>query len=80
MKASGDSMGVMPRKSGEKFVITSDRAAGELPSVRIAKRAADDYQVWTGDGWSATKADAATFSAIDGADEYIRANFIRVMK
>ena len=73
-------MGVMARKAGEKFVITSDRLSGELPNTRAAKRTSEDYQVWTGEGWSATKTDAATFPAIDGADEYIRANFGRVMK
>jgi hypothetical protein len=73
-------MGVMPRKSGETFVITSDRVVGELSSKQAPKkRESDDYQVWTGNGWSATMADAATFLAIAGADEYIRANFARVM-
>jgi len=73
----GNSMGVMPRKSGEIFIITSDRVAGELPSNRVPKRAL--FQVWTGHDWSATITDATTFTAVDVADEYIRANFARVM-
>ena len=73
-------MGVMPRKSGEKFIITSDRVAGELPSNRIPKKTPlEVFQVWTGDGWSATITDATLFTAIDVADEYIRANYARVM-
>lgn len=73
-------MGVMPRKSGEKFIITSDRVAGELPSSRVPKKTPPEvFQVWTGQGWSATITDATLFSEIDVADEYIRANFVRVM-
>lgn len=74
-------MGVMPRKSGENFIITSDRIAGELPSSRISKKPVSQVsQVWTGNGWSATITDATTFASIDVADEYIRANYARVMK
>ena len=73
-------MGVMSRKSGESFIITSDYVAGELPSSRAPKqRPAEVHQVWTGDRWSATATDAKTFSAIDAADEYIRENYVRVM-
>jgi len=70
-------MGVMARKSGEKFVITSDCAAGELPSVRPPKKRV--YQVWTGDEWSPNLTDAKTFKTIAVADEYIRVNYARVM-
>ncbi len=74
-------MGVMPRKSGESFIITSDRVAGQLPSSRLPKKTPvpEVLQVWTGDGWSATITDAAPFTDIDVADEYIRANYARVM-
>ena len=73
-------MGVMPRESGEKFIITSDRVAGELPSNRIPKKPLlEVFQVWTGRGWSATITDATFFTTIDVADEYIRANYARVM-
>jgi hypothetical protein len=73
-------MGVMTRKSGESFIITSDRIAGELPTSHAPKkRVSEAHQVWTGDAWSATMADAKTFSAIDAADEYVRANYAQVM-
>ncbi len=73
-------MGVMPRKSGEKFIITSDRVAGELPSSRVPKKTPTEvFQVWTGQEWSVTTTDATFFTAIDVADEYIRANYARVM-
>ena len=73
-------MGVMTRKSGESFIITSDRIVGELPVSRAPKKQVSDlYQVWTGDGWSATASDAKTFTAIGAADDYVRANFGQVM-
>jgi hypothetical protein len=74
-------MGVMTRKSGENFVITSDRIAGELPTNRPPKTRVSEtvFQVWTGNEWSATMTDAKTFTEIDVADEYIRANYILVM-
>ncbi len=73
-------MGVMPCKSGENFIITSDCVAGELPSSRVPKKTPPDVlQVWTGQGWSATITDATFFSEIDVAEEYIRANSVRVM-
>ena len=73
-------MGVMPRKFGEQFMITSDRVAGELPSDRVPKKTPlEVFQVWTDRGWSATITDARLFTAIDVADEYIRANYALVM-
>lgn len=73
-------MGVMPRKSGDNFIITSDRVAGELPSKQPPKKPiVDVFQVWTGDGWSPSAAGAVLFSALDAADDYIRANYGRVM-
>ena len=73
-------MGVMTRKSGEVFIITSDRAAGDLPTKHAPKaRSSGVYQVWTENGWSATVADAKTFTAMGVAEEYIRANYARVM-
>jgi hypothetical protein len=73
-------MGVMTRKSGESYIITSDRVAGQIPTSKAPKKMVSDvYQVWTGTGWSATVTDAATFTESDSADEYIRANYARVM-
>lgn len=73
-------MGVMPRKLGENFVITSDRIPGEVSKDRTPKRRPEGYQVWTGNGWSANLTDATTFPAMDGVEEYIRANYARVMQ
>ena len=79
-RSKGKFMGVMPCKSGAKFIITSDRVAGELASDRVPKTSPlEVFQVWTGQGWSATITDATFFTAIDVADEYIRANYARVM-
>jgi hypothetical protein len=73
-------MGVMARKAGEEFIITSDRVVGEVPSVRAPKkRVAEVYQVWTGHAWSPTMTDAKTFTTLDVADEYVRANYGQVM-
>ena len=74
-------MGVMSRKSGDNFIITSDRVAGELPIKHAPKKPhLEVFQVWTGDGWSPSIDAAAIFMARVEADEYIRANFDRVMR
>jgi hypothetical protein len=75
-------MGVIARKSGESFIITSDRTAGELPMKSAPKKRATDevFQVWTGSDWSTSQAAAAIFSGLEAADDYIRANFDRVMR
>ena len=74
-------MGVMSRKSGDNFIITSDRVVGELPIKHAPKKPLlEVFQVWTGDGWSPSIDAAAIFSEIDAADDYIRANFDRVMR
>ena len=73
-------MGIMTRKAGETFIITSDRGVGELPcKVAPKKRTCEVYQVWTGDTWSATMTDAKTFTDIDVADDYVRAHYDQVM-
>ncbi len=73
-------MGVMARKSGEEFIITSDRVLGEVTSSRAPKkRHSEVFQVWTGNTWSATVTEAKTFTTLDVADEYMRANYIQVM-
>jgi hypothetical protein len=73
-------MGVIPRKSGENFIITSDRIADEPPKGHAPKKTMTDvFQVWTGDGWSAMLPAAVVFSALDAADDYIRANYARIM-
>ena len=73
-------MGVLTRKSGENFIITSDRIAGDLPSnTAPKKRTVEMYEVWTGNEWSATMIDAKTFTALNAADEYVRENYVQVM-
>ena len=73
-------MGILTRKSGDNFIITSDRMAGELPTNRPPRlRPTGDYQVWTGDKWSATMTDAKTFAASGMADEYVRMNYAQVV-
>jgi hypothetical protein len=73
-------MGILTRRQGEQFVITSDRSSDGGPSSRIQKRMSHTYLVWTGDRWSAETSDAKTFDAMKDADEYIRANYAKVMK
>jgi hypothetical protein len=81
LQQQGNLMGVLARKSGDNFIITSDKVVGELPSKQAPKKPQlEVFQVWTGDGWS-TSPDAATiFAELDAADDYIRANFDRIMK
>ncbi len=74
-------MGVMSRKSGDNFIITSDKVAGEPPTKQAPKKPmVEGFQVWTGDRWSTSIEAAAVFSELDAADDYIRANFDRVMR
>ena len=74
-------MGVMSRKSGDNFIVTSDRVAGELPIKHAPKKPQlQVFQVWTGDGWSPSLEAATIFPSQEAADEYIRANFDRVMR
>jgi hypothetical protein len=71
-------MGIMTRRQGEQFVITSDRMSHSTPTLRAPRRMTDNYQVWTGSVWSATIADAILFATADLADEYMRANYAKV--
>jgi hypothetical protein len=71
-------MGVMARKQGESFIITSDRMSGDVPS-KAAPRLSGTFRVWTGAGWSTETLEAKTFPSVGVADEYVRANYTRVM-
>lgn len=74
-------MGILTRKQGERFVISSDRAADEALSNKAPKKKpSDEYRVWTGTQWSTATEEAATFSSLERADDYVRANMSRVMK
>src|SRR5262249_44142710 len=71
-------MGILTRKQGERFVVSSDRASPgggnrAPPSVR------EPYQVWTGFEWSSNVDAAVFFQSMDDADEYVRANFPKLM-
>ncbi len=71
-------MGIMSRKRGEKFLITSDRVLNDTPSHRAPKRLSDDCLFWTGNAWSITLSEGKTFDTLDDADEYTRANYARI--
>jgi hypothetical protein len=67
-------MGILTRKQGEQFVISSDHTAG-VASTRPPRRLSESYQVWTGSVWSLSTAEALTFESLDDADEYVRTNY-----
>ena len=71
-------MGILTRKRGEAFIITSDRSAGEAPTSRAPKRVTDPVRVWTGVEWSTLADDAKVFDTLDTADEYVRMNYALV--
>lgn len=72
-------MGVMARQVGELFIVTSDRDAEGVHAKTVRKRLLDTYQVWTGSQWSTVASEAVTFTTMDEADEYVRANYTRIM-
>jgi hypothetical protein len=71
-------MGILTRRQGDVFVITSDHPYDTSPSRRAPARMSDTYEVWTGTQWSANNADAISFASLVTADEYVRANFVKV--
>jgi hypothetical protein len=74
-----DLMGIMTRRQGAGFVISSDRSASDAPTNRPPKgRPTESYEVWTDSGWSAVMSEAKTFGTLDDADDYVRINFARV--
>jgi hypothetical protein len=68
-------MGILTRKHGEEFVISSDHGAPTASSARAPRRMNDIYQVWTGSEWSANIDDAVRFGSLDDADDYVRVNY-----
>ncbi len=72
-------MGVIPRKVGELFAITSDRATDGIAVRAAPKSLSNVFQVWTGDRWSQTSEEAKLFTTMDDAEEYVRANYTKVM-
>ena len=71
-------MGILTRQQDDDFVITSDQPRGASAKTRAPARLNDSYEVWTGDRWSTTKADAIRFTSLEAADEYVRANFAMI--
>ena len=72
-------MGILTRQQDATFVITSDKQAGVAQGTRAPARVSSEYVVWTGIGWSGNRADALQFDSLEAADEYVRANFAKVM-
>lgn len=70
-------MGILARRQGAVFVIASDRLSHAEPTKK-APRFSEVCQVWTGIQWSTSMDQAMSFSSIDEAEEYIRANSSRV--
>ena len=71
-------MGILTRKQGGTFVISSDHNPLDAHVRRPAGRLDEPYQVWTGAQWSANNEEAMIFESLDEADEYVRANYARV--
>jgi hypothetical protein len=71
-------MGILTRKQGEQFVISSDRVGADSNNKRAPRRPNQSYLVWTGSGWSVTVDDGLFFESIDQADEYVRANYAKL--
>jgi len=72
-------MGILTRRQGESFVITSDRIAQEPQTKRAPARLNGVYQVWTGAHWSTNVDEAMNFASLDEADEYVRANYAQMI-
>ena len=71
-------MGILTRRQGKKFVISSDHyPLGELRR-RPARRLDEPYHVWTGATWSSNNEEAMIFESLEDADDYVRANYSRV--
>ncbi len=71
-------MGILTRRQGELFVISSDQTEPGLANKRPPRRVNDAYLVWTGDRWSTEPGEAILFASLDEADEYVRANYGKV--
>jgi len=71
-------MGILTRRQGNDYVITSDHTADEASPKHAPRRLNDTYQVWTGAAWSSVMTEAMTFASLDDADEYVRAHYAKV--
>lgn len=69
----------MARKQGDVFLITSDVVAGDAPRNRPPNQSVNlPLMYWNGSSWSTEIASAKTFSSLELADEYTRANYVRL--
>jgi hypothetical protein len=72
-------MGILTLQQDGKYVISSDRCVTDAPVNRPPKgKRSGDFEVWTGNSWTLLKSDAMTFSTLDEADEYVKANYRRL--
>jgi hypothetical protein len=71
-------MGILTRKQGERYVISSDHTDEGPPAKRAPQRMSATYFVWNGERWSSNVDEAVTFATLDEADEYVRANYGKV--
>jgi hypothetical protein len=72
-------MGILTQQIGEKYVISSDLTAAEAPSKRPPRsKPFASYEVWTGESWSASGADATIFNSLDAADQYVKEHYAQL--
>jgi len=71
-------MGILTRRQGDAYVITSDHTAEDLSRKHAPRRVRDTYQVWTGAEWSINMTEALTFDSLDNADDYVREHYAKV--
>jgi hypothetical protein len=72
-------MGVLTRQQGTQYVISSDLEPDQKGNKRAPRIQDGIYQVWTGAEWSTNLSNALSFDSLDEADEYVRANFSRLV-
>ena len=73
-------MGIQTKQHDGKYLISSDRGMKDAPVGRPPRgNPSDTYQFWTGEAWSLVQADAMTFNTLDEADEYVKANYPRLV-
>ena len=71
-------MGILTRRQGETFIISSDRDVGGQETKRPPRRMNDAYQVWAGETWSPNIDDAMIFGSLEEADEYVQMHYAKL--
>lgn len=72
-------MGILTRQLGTHFIISSDQDLDQKGTKRAPRFQSDVYRVWTGMDWSTNQSEALSFESLDDADEYVRANYSKVV-